>query len=238
METTADLYRMTRALDFSRSRLVTCWYEDPGGVGNRVVRILNDQLGARSFCDIEPPGFFPLAGVPMQDNVARFPQSRFWGEPTRGLVTFLSNEPPHAKQAFVATLLDVAQHYCHVEELIVISGQFTAGDYRAPRRCYAVFNQPNTKKQWRRYALEEPTYEDTPSLSIYLLWEAGNREIPGVRIRVDVPFYLSRSGDPRAVEAVLQPLSDHLEIDLDLTDLDQWKETQHRKLDELRSRES
>ena len=34
------------------------------------------------------------------------------------------------------------------------------------------------------------------------------------------------------------PLSDHLEIDLDLTDLDHWKETQHRKLDELRSRES
>lgn len=229
---------MTRTFHFDSPRMAVCWYEDPGGVGNRAIKMLNEQLGAKSFCDIEPPGFFPLTGVLVRDNVARFPQSRFWGEPSRDLVTFLSNEPPYARQIFATTLLDVAQHYCHARELIIISGQFTPGDYRTPRRCYAVFNQPTIQKQWRSYGLEEPTYRDVPSLSIYLLWDAGNRGIPGVRIRVDVPFYLGRSGDPCAIQTVLQLLSDHLEIDLDLTDLDQWKETQHQKLDELRSRDS
>ena len=238
MEITADLYRVTRTLTFKTPRLIVCWYEEPGGLGGHVIDTINRQGGIQAFCDLEPAGFFPLGGVPVRQAVACFPQSRFWGEPSKDLVTFLSHKPAYARQTFAETLLDVAEHYCHVRELIVISGLLTSGDYRGPRQCHAVFNQPALQKQWRPYGLDNMSYQQVPGLSTYLLWAAGKREIPGAHIRADVPFYLNGPGDPLTVQTVLQLLSDRLEIELDLTDLDQDIETQHQQLDLLRSQES
>ena len=59
-----------------------------------------------------------------------------------------------------------------------------------------------------------------PTLSSYLSWLAGQREIRGVNLWVPVPYYLASIDDPRACKRLVYFFNSKFDLGVDFTKLD------------------
>ena len=98
--------------ELQKSSLVVCWSEDAGKLGSKIFDYINSRLEAQPFGEIEPTDFFPLGGISIEDDVARFPESRFYYSRERNLVIFKGNSPRSEMYKFLNSILDVAENYC------------------------------------------------------------------------------------------------------------------------------
>ena len=71
-------------------------------------------------------------------------------------------------------------------------------------------------------------------MNSYLLWVAKRREIPGVSLWPEIPFYLAATKDPAAVRCTLSFLDKRFDLGLDFRELDSEVEEQHEKIGVLR----
>ncbi len=110
-------FRIGRKSESQSSSLIVAWAEDAGKLGSRVVNYLNGKLASQDVGEIEPVDFFPLDGVLIEDNVAQFPESKFYYCPENNLLIFKSNPPGSEWYQFLNLVLDMAEHYCHLKEL-------------------------------------------------------------------------------------------------------------------------
>ncbi len=214
--------------------LVVGWHEDAGKLGRKVVDYLNKHIRGKSFCEIEPVGFFPLGGVAIDNNIAQFPVSRFYAGTRKDLVIFESSEPPQERRKFLNSVLDVAERYCKIKELYTVSGIISLIAHTSPRRLLAVFNQPEFQTRLRGYELVDMTWEGPPAINSFLLWLAQGRGIPGVSVWPEVAFYLAATQDPRAAKVVLSFFDRKFDLGLDFTGLDSEIKVQNERLALLR----
>ena len=77
-------------------------------------------------------------------------------------------------------------------------------------------------------------YQGKPALSSYLLWVAQKRNIPGVSLWVEIPFYLASLEDPRAWKRVLEFFNQGLHLNIDLEKISSRIKTQNEKIYRLR----
>ncbi len=219
--------------------LVVGWSTDASKLGAKVTDYLNRKLGGQSFCEIEPVEFFPLGGVTIQDDLVRFPESKFYACPKNDLVVFESVPPSYEWYKFLDLILDVAQHYCHVKELHTIGGMVSLGAHTAPRELMGVVNSPELKKTLSHYNLAgELDYEtppgQRPTLNSFLIWAAKRRNIPGASLWVPIPFYLVAVDDPKAQRRVLEFLNQRFDLGIDFSDLDEEIKSQNKKIAQAR----
>jgi hypothetical protein len=97
------------------------------------------------------------------------------------------------------------------------------------------------KKVLRNYDIvhdmDYETREDQrPTFSSYLLWAAKTRDIPGACLWVPVPFYLITVEDPQACKKVLEFFNRHLELNINLADIDKEVAEQNHKIALARGR--
>ena len=226
---------------FQTSSLVVGWTEDSGKLGSKVIDYLNKKLGAQEFAEIEPVDFFPLGGVSIIDDVAYFPESKFYYCPGRDLV-FSRSSPPRAEwHRFLNSVLDVAEQHCQAKELYTIGGMVSLSAHTAPRELLAVVNSPEMKKTLSPYDLRLDMNYQTPSgqrptLSSLLLWIAKGRNIPGVSLWVPIPFYLVELEDPQAWREPLKFFDQRFDLGLDFSDLDEEIRRQNEQLAQIRAR--
>ena len=64
--------------------------------------------------------------------------------PKKDLV-ILESTPPSYEWYFLNLILDVAENYCHVKELYVISGMVSLSAHTTPRQLRGTFNSPELK---------------------------------------------------------------------------------------------
>lgn len=119
------------------SSLIVGWSEDAANLGTRVIDYLNNKLGAEEFGEIEPMDFFPLGGVSVEDDIVQFPESKFYCSYEKNLLIFKSNAPRAEWHKFLSSVLDVAEHYCHVKELYAIGGMVSLSAHTSPESCYS-----------------------------------------------------------------------------------------------------
>ncbi|HIE17380.1 MAG TPA: PAC2 family protein [Dehalococcoidia bacterium] len=223
------------------STLLVAWNQDVGKVGTKVADYLNRKLGCQEFAEIEPLGFFPLSGVSVEDDIAQFPESKFYYSQEKALVVFKSDIPPSEWYRFLRSILDIAEHYCAVEELYIVGGMVSPGAHTTPRALLSVTNSPQIKEMLGQYGLVTNMHYETPdgqrpTLSSFLLWVAKKRGISGASLWVPVPFYLTGVEDPRAWKKVIQFFDTRLALGLDLTDLDDEIARQSAKIAQMRSK--
>ena len=221
------------------SSLIVGWGEDVANLGTRVIDYLNKKLGTEEFGEIEPMDFFPLGGVPVENDIAQFPESKFYSSHEKNLVIFKSNAPRAEWYKFLNSVLDVAEHYCHVKELYAIGGMVSLSAHTAPRELLPVSNLPTMKKTLGKYDLGgDMDYEtppgQRPTLSSFLLWVARNRGIPAVSLWLPMPFYLVATEDAAACRKVVDFFDKRLSLGIDLKDLDDAVARQNEKLAEIR----
>lgn len=219
---------------FENPSLIVGWNQDSGKLSPRVIDYLSQKINGESFCDIEPVGFFSLAGVAIENNVAQFCQSRFYYSQRSDLLIFKSNEPQFERYKFLNALLDMAVHYCKIKELFTINGTISAIAHTNSRKILAVFNQPEFAKQFKDYPLEKMNWQGPPAISSYLLWIAKNRGIPGVSLWTEIPFYLGACEDFRAIKLTLSFLNKRFNLGMDFGELNQQIRQQNLKIEQLR----
>jgi proteasome assembly chaperone (PAC2) family protein len=233
--------RARREPDLRRCSLVLGWGEDTGGFGRKVTDYLNLKLKGREFADIAPEDFFPMGGVGIADDVARFPESKFYACPEYELVIFQSDSPLAEWYRFLNEVLDVAGHHCRLGELYLLGAMVSFSAHTAPRQLLTVVNSVEMKETISRYDLiVDMDYQtapgERPTLNSYLLWIARGRNIPGVSLWVPIPFYLAGAGDALAQRKVVGFLSEKLDLRIDFGDLDQEVREQSKRLAKARAR--
>jgi proteasome assembly chaperone (PAC2) family protein len=220
--------------------LLVTWNTDASKLGTKVADYLNEKLDARSFCEIEPAGFFSLDGVAIEDKLIRFPESRFYACPEKNFVVFKSDPPSFGWYRFLNLILDVAEQYCRTKEVYAIGSMISMSAHTAPRELISTFNSSELKNSLSQYNLGGSSDFETPpgqrpTLNSFFLWAAKRRNIPAVTLWAPVPFYLATVGDPKAEKRGLGFLDQRLDLRLDLTHLDHEIAEQDQKIDRLRA---
>jgi predicted ATP-grasp superfamily ATP-dependent carboligase len=227
--------------NFHQSSFVLGWSDDIGSLGWKVTDYLNSKLRGQEFGKIEPPDFFPLGGVAIKDNVARFPEGKFYACAEHELVVFQTDPPIAEWHRFADSVLHVAKHHCRAKELYLLGAMVSFSAHTTPRQLLAVANSAEMKEALSQYDLaRDMDYQtqpgERPTLNSYLLWLARERNISGVSLWVPIPFYLAAVEDPQAQRKVLSFLNERLGLKIDLSSLDQGIRRQNEQLARARSR--
>jgi proteasome assembly chaperone (PAC2) family protein len=224
-----------------QSRLVLGWREDIGDFGERTTGYLKRKLAGEEFAEIDPEDFFPLGGVAVEDNLARFPESKFYLCPGRDLVVFQSNSPGAEWYRFLNSVLDVVEHHCGTREVYALGAMVSLDAHTAPRQLLSVVNTAEMKESLSQHELArdmdyQSPPDERPTLNSFLLWIAKERNIPGVSLWAPIPFYLAGMGDAQAQRKVLTFLNERLGLKIDFSDLDRQIRQQNEQLARARSR--
>jgi len=222
------------------SSLVVGWNEDAGKLGSKVIDYLYRNLGCIEFAEIEPADFFPLTGVSVKDDVAQFPESRFYYCPQNNLVIFKSDPPKAEWYRFLCSILDVAEQYCHAKELYTIGGMVSISAHTTPRELLAIANSPQMKRLLSQYDLAGDFNYETPpgqrpTPSSFLIWLAKERNMAGASLWVPVPFYLVATEDPQAWRKTIEFLDNRFSLGVDFRDLDEEAVRQNKQIAQLRN---
>lgn len=223
-----------------QSSLVLGWREDAGDLGRRITDCLNLKLKGQKFAEIEPEVFFPMGGVAIKDNVARFPDSKFYFCPNHELVVLQTHSPLAEWYGFLSSVLDVAERHCRVRELYALGAVISFSAHTSPRQLLGIANSVEAKETLSQYDLNRDVDYQTrpgerPTLNSYLLWLARDRNIRAVSLWVPVPFYLAAMEDAQAQKRVLSFLDERLRLGIDFRDLDQEIRRQNEQLARARS---
>ena len=233
------LFEVYQSPQLRNPSLIVAWQtRDVGKLSVKIIHFLNEKLGGQKIAEIKPSGFFPLGGAAFKDNLLRVPESKFSACQKSDLLIFQSEEPKYEWYNFLNGLLDFAQHYCHIKELYTVSGTVSLTAHTAPRRILAVYNQPEFQKMLQGYGLEDMTWEGPPAISSYLLWLAKRRDIPGISLWPEIPFYLAAGEDPVATKLTLSFLDSRFSLGLDLGELDSDIGNQNEKIAQLREEDA
>ena len=225
--------------ELKQPSLVVGWNMDASLLGAKVTDYLNQKLCGQSFCEIEPVDFFPFGGVAIEDDLAQFPESRFYACPEHDLLIFKSDPPSNEYLKFLNLILDVAEHYCHIKEIYSIGGMVSSGAHTAPRQLVATFNLMEYKETFSQYDIAAGIDYETPpghrpTLNSFLLWAAKKRNIRGVNLWVPIPFYLVSVDDAKARKRLIDFFNQRLNLGIDISDVNQDIKNQNEKLAQMR----
>ena len=232
------VFRLHGEHRLEKPALIVAWAEDASDVGVRAVDYLIEGLGCREFGEILPEGFFPMAGVNVVNDVAQFPNSKFYVSEESNLVIFRSNIPRTGWHGFLNAVLDVAGHDCNVSEIYTLGAMISPAAHTAPRLLISIVNRQEIKEGLEPYNVMTGTDYETPpgqkpTLSSYLVWLAKHREIRGVNLWVPVPYYLVSIDDPRACKRLVYFFNSKYDLGVDFTKLDEQIAQQNDKIARL-----
>ena len=235
--TEQEAYRIIDGLKFNNPVLVAGWIDDVSGIGERTLDYIIEGTGCRLCAEILPEGFFPLAGVTVENNVARFPESDFYGCSERNLLVFKSSIPRTGWHRFLLSMLDVAGAF-GVNEIYTVGAMVSAAAHTMPRVLMGIVNNGAIKGRLEPYNVMTGADFETPpaqkpTFSSYLSWVARQRNIDTVNLWVPVPFYLVQSGDPRACKRLIYFFNDKYGLGLDFTAIDEEIADQNRRIADL-----
>ena len=233
-------YKVYFEPELESASLAVGWHEDAGALGARVLDYMNEKLGGKEFAEIEPEDFFPLGGVSVEDDVAQFPESKFYCCPENNLLIFKGNVPRTEWYKYLNLVLDIAENHCHVEELYTVGGMIYLGAHTTPREILAIANSPDMKAVLSQYDMAgnidyESQLGQRPTLNAFLLWVAKRRNIAGANLWVPIPFYLVPAGDPKAWRKILDFLDIRFDLGIDFTELDEHIASHNNRIAQLRS---
>ncbi|MHC4111507.1 MAG: PAC2 family protein [Planctomycetota bacterium] len=229
-----NIFKFTERPQFENPSMIVGWEQDSGKLSPKVIEYLNKKIKGKSFCEIEPIDFFSLAGAAIENNVAQFPENKFYYSQKNDLLIFKGSEPRFEQYKFLNAIADLAQHHFKIKELYTVSCTISPIAHTSTRQISAVFNQQDIQEKHRGYGLQDMNWEGPPAISSYLLWIAKNRGVPGASLWPQIPFYLAAGEDFQAIKMTLSFLNKKFNLDLDFGELDKEINIQNTKIELLR----
>lgn len=231
-------YSITAKAKLEHNVLIVAWNEDASKLGLGTADFLIRNLGCIESGEILSESFFPMAGVSVEDDVAQFPESKFYTSAARNLVVLRSNIPRTGWHRFLGALLDAAEKELNVTEIYTLGAMVASAAHTMPRLLISVVNSKEMKSRLEPFDVSADTDYETqpgqkPTLSAYLLWMARQRGIQAANLWVPVPYYLVPVDDPRACKRLVYFFNSKLDLGIDFTALDAHISAQNNKISEL-----
>jgi len=230
-----DLVRLYARPRLKSPNMLASW----PGIGNVsiiVATYLKRKLEFKELGEIEPSHFFDPIGIVARDNVVeapQFPLSNFyyWKNKRGGsdIILFIGEDQPLTKGYELANcVLDVGQRF-GVKRIYTCAAALSRIHHTEQPRVWGVVTSQHMTGDLEKYGLVQRGNLQISGLNGLLLGVTKEREIEGICLLGEVPMYATRIQNPMAALAVLKVLTKMLDIEIDLTELEQIaKETANR----------
>ena len=210
---------------------------DAGEAATGTIRHLVRHLSAPRLASIDPESFFMFTQTrPMSrynaagEREIRWPRSEFYtwqpsedqaAEGQEGLLLFRGMEPNRMWRTYSKLLLDVAEQ-CGVKRIISLGALLAELPHTRPPRVTGRSTDTDWKAQLEDWGIyRRPTYEGPTGIATVLLDAATQRNLPYLAFMAQAPHYLHEGENPAVRQVLLKYLTQLLDLDLDVTELDE-----------------
>lgn len=244
--------------------LIVGWrqWADAGSTSSGLPQYLVEQTGARKIGSINPEGFY-LFQIPGTHDLVRpmvkfdqgYPESLeiqrnelFYAEiKDKGMLIFLGDEPQLDIERYTQAFLHIAETF-KVKRIISVGGVYGELPYNKDRMVSSIYSLKELKAELEEIAVNMSDYHGGASVGSYICRRAGDRGMEFVSFFAFVPAYdfstVSQVANSIRVEndymawlGILQRIKHMINLDLDLTDLEEKSvelvELFDSKIDEL-----
>ena len=205
---------------------------DAGEAVTGAMRYLVRHLSASPLASIDPEEFFDFTKVrPVVrlaadgQRVIRWPRSAFflWQPPESraGLLLFRGMEPHRMWRTYARLLLDVAEQ-CGVQRIVSLGALLAALPHTRPPRVTGSSTDPAWQallENWGIY--RRSRYEGPTGIASVVMDAAMRRGMPYLSFMGQAPHYLQGSTNPAVSRALLTYVTRLLDLELDLSPLDE-----------------
>jgi len=229
--------RVDREPKLESPSLIAAW---PGiaNVALTAASYLADKLAAREFAEIEPLSYFDVEGTYVEANLIqlpRLPQNKFYYSSGRGsrqdLVIFVGEAQPASRNHQLANeILDFAQRL-GVAQIYTFAAAIVPQFNENPR-VWAAATDDQLLHELQSLGLVLRGNFYIAGMNGLLLSLAKERNMKGVCLLGETPRYLSEVGNPIASKSVLSVLAKLINVDIDLTELEQMVEQARQEIEE------
>lgn len=216
---------------------------DAGEAVTGAMRHMVRHLSASRLASIDPEEFFDFTQVRPTvrlgsdgNRIVRWPKSEFftWQPPDRrdGLLLFRGMEPNRRWRTYSTMFMDLAEQ-CGVKRIISLGALLAGLPHTRPPRVTGNSTDPGWKAQlddWGIY--RRPTYQGPTGISSALLDVAHRRGIPYLTLMGQSPHYLQGTSNPAVSRALLGYVTRLLDIELDVSRLDEAVKTFRSQCDQ------
>jgi uncharacterized protein len=213
------------------------------GIGNVAVIVasyLRKQLDFKRLAVIEASHFFNPIGVLVRDNIVeepQFPESKFfyWKNKRSGrdLILFIGDDQPVTLGYELAnTVLDVGEKF-QAKRFFTCAAALTHIHHTEQPRMWGVGTNRSLVKELRQYDLIQGSNLQIAGLNGLLLGVAKERKLEGICLLGEVPMYATKVPNPMASLSILQALKIILDIELDLSEMEQIANESKEKMKQL-----
>lgn len=244
--------------------LVVGWrqWADAGSTSSGLPQYLVEQTGARKIGSLNPEGFY-LFQIPGTHDLVRpmvkfdqgYPESLeiqrnelFYADINKkGLLIFLGDEPQLDIERYTQAFLHIAETF-KVKRIISLGGVYGELPYNKDRMVSSIYSLKELKAELEEIAVNLSDYQGGASVGSYICRRAGDRGMEFVSFFAFVPAYdfstvsqvansIRIENDYMAWLGILQRVKHMIDLDLDLTDLEEKSlelvELFDSKIDEL-----
>lgn len=197
-----------------------------GNVGLIVAKYLQSQLNAEEVGELEPFEFFDPVGIMVKNNLIeapKFPESKFyyWHNPQtdRGLLLFISDEQPSFKGYELARCVLNSVRRLNVDKVYATAAAMAKIHHTERPRVWGAATSQRLVKMLEKYDVVLRGDVQIAGLNGLFLGVAKELGIEGICLLGEVPSYVTRIPNPKAALAVLEVLTQILDIKIDFTEL-------------------
>lgn len=227
-------FNITGRPELNNPIMIVGWTEDASKIGVQTLNYIIEGTGCVPCAEILPEGYFPMAGVNVEDNIVRFPECIFYAGSEHNLLVFKSSVPRTDWYRFLHAALDVAESY-GVKVIYTVGAMMSVAAHTMPRVLVSIINAGEIKGELEPYNIMTGSDFETPpgqkpTFSSYLAWVARQRDITCINLWVPAPFYLVQAEDPRACKRLVYFFNDKYNLGINFSALDDKIAAQNRRI--------
>ena len=220
-----------------------------GHVALKAFVFLHEALRAKNLAFLEEPDYFRVPGVSIQDGVVQttlLPQSGFYywqRKKAQGDVLFFigDQQPVAGREYQLATaLLEFASKY-GVKRVLTGAAMPTAINHYQPSKVWMTATHKDLLNELTPYCQRVLREGQVSGMNGLLLGVAKQMGMEGFCLLGEIPFYTTEIENPKASMAVLQLVTEVLDLVVDLRELEELAKQTEKEIDqyllELQQRE-
>jgi proteasome assembly chaperone (PAC2) family protein len=220
---------------------------DGGDVSTGTVKCLIDQLGAQSFAEIGPEGFYIYSFPGSMEITALFrphakikngliksyesPVNVFYYSEENDLILFSGKEPNLQWEEYAECIFSLCEQF-GVKMIYFIGSVAGLVPHTREPRLFCSVSDAELKETFKHYGVQFTNYEGPASFITYLTANCNKRGLGMVSFVATIPAYVQGS-NPKCIEAVTRRLVGMLELQIKLDELRAVSDEFEKKLSEI-----
>lgn len=212
-----------------------------GEVAFKAASYLVEKLGAQEFAEMKPEGFFYLTGSVIKEGVLDMPvmpESKFYYWRNKAgkndLIIFISNAQPDLAKAeeYSKGIIYIAKNF-KVQMVIGLASMPQAIDHTQEAGVWFAATSIPLANSLKKYNLNILSEGQISGMNGLFLGIAKKEGLKGFCLLGEIPLYTIQIENPRASSAVLSALARILDIQIDISKLNEQAQTIEGEINKL-----